>query len=199
MNLKRMIMAAALAMAAACAGANSPIAPDAAVGGSTGDAPSSTPGAITVNGGGHYLLQGVFDTQFGLAAVKHANGEVSGNFHHKLADSSGTIDFTGTVTCLTFQTVNTATGIDRRVFVGGVITENRSTSPAFNGVVHQPGHDIWFRVTDRGEGPDAGDRTTFTGFEGAIPSSAAYCALADWRANDAGTHPVTEGNISISR
>jgi hypothetical protein len=90
--------------------------------------------------------------------------------------------------------------INRRAWIGGVITENLSEHPSFQTARHQPGHDIWFRVLDTGEGADAPpDRTTFTGFEGdlEIPTSAAYCAMQPWAEGDARTWPVTGGNIQV--
>jgi hypothetical protein len=80
-----------------------------------------------------------------------------------------------------------------------VIVSNDSTDPAFTTPIHQPGHDIWFRVLDNGEGHDPADRTTFVGFEGVIPSSESYCQQRIWPEGDARTWPVTEGNLSIHR
>ena len=144
-----------------------------------------------VSGGGWYLLQNAFETQFAFTAVLHQDEHASGAFHHRTEDANGTIDFQGEVTCLA---VDTALG---RAWIGGVITVNDSTNPAFNTPIHQVGHDIWFRVLDNGQGHADPDRTTFVGFEGAIPSSAEYCRQQIWPAGDARTWPVTEGNLDV--
>jgi hypothetical protein len=178
---------AALALVAGCSRAELPTQPDAATGGDT----RSGSGAAAITGGGHYLLQGAFDTQFSVSAITHADDGASGAFHHKTEDSSGTIDFSGRVTCLAIDAAN------QRAWIGGVITENRSTHPAFTTTIHEAGHDIWFRVLDSGAGPGGVDRTSFIGFEGAIPSSASYCEQRIWPDGDARTWPVTSGNITV--
>ena len=177
----------ALVLVAGCSRAPSPTEPEAAtsletrIGG----------GAAAITGGGHYLLQGAFDTQFSLSAIAHADGTASGSFHHKTEDGVGTIDFSGRVTCLAIDRAN------QRAWIGGVITENRSTHPAFTTTIHEAGHDIWFRVLDSGAGQGAVDRTSFIGFEGVIPSSASYCEQRIWPDGDARTWPVTSGNITV--
>jgi hypothetical protein len=142
------------------------------------------------SGGGHYLLQDAFDTQFAFTAVLHGDGRASGNFHQRLETESGTVDFTGRVTCLAVDAAL------HRAWVGGVIDRNASTDPSFTLPQHQPGHDIWFRVLDSAD--DAGpDRTTFVGFEGVIPSSEAYCRDRIWPDGNARTWPVTSGNLKV--
>lgn len=152
---------------------------------------ADSPDAAT--GGGHYLLQGSLDVQFGFSAIQHADGGFSGVFHHSTEDASGTIDFDARVTCLA---VDEELG---RAWIGGVVVTNRSTSPAFQTAIHQPGRDIWFRVLDQGRGKDKQeDRTTFVGFESAaIPSSAAYCASRPWPDGNARTWPVIKGNVTV--
>jgi hypothetical protein len=142
-------------------------------------------------GGGHYFLQNAFDVQFAFVAVQQSDGQFSGVFHHSLEDSTGTIDFDARVTCM---------AVDKdfgRAWIGGVIVSNKSTSPGFQTDIHQPGHDIWFRVLDGGEGDNTEDRTTFVGFEGVIPSSAVYCATRPWPDGNARTWPVTQGNVQV--
>lgn len=144
-----------------------------------------------VTGGGQYLLLQTFATQFAFSAIQHGDGRASGRFHHRVELPTGTVDFHAQVTCL-------AVDADlRRAWIGGVITSNGSTDPAFTTGIHQPGHDIWFRVLDNGQGPDPDDRTTFVGFEGVIPSSASYCEQRIWPDGNARTWPVTAGNLSI--
>jgi hypothetical protein len=150
----------------------------------------AAPVTDSASGGGHYLVSGSLDVQFAFSAVQHGNGSVSGSFHDSTNDGQGTVDFDADVTCL---------AVDRdlgRAWIGGVITANRSTDPDFTDDLHQPGHDIWFRVLDSGHQGE--DRRTFVGFEGgSIPSSAAYCQMRPWPDDNARTWPVTNGNITV--
>lgn len=155
-------------------------------------ATTSDTSIATATGGGHYVLGGSLDVQFGFVAVQHADGRFSGVFHHTSDDGLGSVDFDARVTCLA---VDKELG---RAWIGGVIVANRSTSPDFQAKIHQPGHDIWFRVLDGGTGQNNQEsRTTFVGFEGAIPSSAAYCASRPWPEGNARTWPVTEGTVTV--
>jgi hypothetical protein len=191
-RLQFFMVAAAASALAAC---QSPIAPRsldapgaAVVGGSTVGGPTAA-----ANGGGHYLLQNAFDTQFAFSATEN-DGGVHGQLHVQLTAGGAAIGFRGRVTCVSVDPIN------RRAWIGGVITENLSEDPAFQTARHQPGHDIWFRVLDSGEGADAPpDRTSFTGFEGdlMIPTSAEYCRQQPWADGNARTWPVTEGNIQV--
>ncbi len=149
-------------------------------------------GNATATGGGHYVIGGSLDVQFGFAAIQHADGRFSGVFHHTTDDGLGSVDFDARVTCLA---VDEELG---RAWIGGVIVANRSTSPDFQAEIYQPGHDIWFRVLDGGKGHNNQEsRTTFVGFEGAIPSSAAYCESRPWPADNARTWPVTNGTVTV--
>ena len=145
-------------------------------------------------GGGHYLLSATFDVEFALSAVAMADGRASGQFHQSLVADGLLIEFHGEVICMSVDAVN------GRAWIGGVITENNSTDPAFQGVIHQPGRDIWFRVLDAGNDSGAVDRTTFLGFEGSggIFTSEEYCETMPWPDANARTHPVTSGNIGVS-
>ena len=146
----------------------------------------------TATGGGHYVIGGSLDVQFGFAAIQHADGGFAGVFHHTTDDGLGSVDFDARVTCLA---VDEELG---RAWIGGVIVANRSTSPDFQAEIYQPGHDIWFRVLDGGKGQNNQEsRTTFVGFEGAIPSSAAYCESRPWPADNARTWPVTNGTVTV--
>ena len=149
---------------------------------------------INVTGGGRYLLQDTIDTQFAFSAVGTRDGRASGRFHQSLLFQGLPVEFHGEVTCVTVDAAN------RRAWVGGVITVNRSEHPSFQAARNQPGRDIWFRVLDVGAGGAAGpDRTTFTGFEGDadIATSAEYCAVQPWPDDNARTWPVTSGNITV--
>jgi hypothetical protein len=165
---------------------------------SRGDASFAAGGngvALAATGGGHYLLQNAFDVQFAFSAAQKADGKAMGRFHQKLAAEGVVIDFSGEVTCMAVDPVN------HRAWIGGVITANRSTDPGFTGEIFQPGHDVWFRVVDYGEGGKATqpDRTTFLGFENNpdIKTSEQYCQVKIWPADDARTWPVTAGNIQV--
>jgi hypothetical protein len=140
-------------------------------------------------GGGHYLLSGTFDVQFALVAAARSNGHAAGRFHQRLVADGLVIDFDGEVTCMSVDPAN------GRAWIGGVILRNRSTDPAFQTAIHQPGRDIWFRVLDEGNA----DRLTFLGFEGSggIITSEEYCATMPWPDGNARTHPVTSGNIVV--
>lgn len=164
--------------------------------------PATTPaslhsdGIMATLGAGHYLLQGVFDVQFAFVALQFGQGRAVGHFRHRTEDETGTIDFTGEVTCLAVDSAN------RRAWIGGVITANRSTSPSFTTLaIHEVGHDIWFRVLDDSHETDQPDRSTFVGFESdAIPSSRAYCNMRIWPdvpIVNARTWPVTSGNLIV--
>jgi hypothetical protein len=149
-------------------------------------------GVLLAAGAGHYLLQDAFDVEFSFAATQLGNGRAFGSFRHRTEDETGTIDFKGEVTCLAVDSVN------RRAWIGGVITANRSTSPNFNtAAVHQVGHDIWFRVLDTEPGDGEPDRSTFVGFEGVIPTSEAYCRDRIWPEGNARTSPVTSGALIV--
>ena len=141
-------------------------------------------------GAGHYLVSDTLDVQFAFVAIEQKDGKVEGTFHESTNDGLGVVDFHAKVTCLA---VDSTLG---RAWIGGVITENKSTSPDYTGQAQQPGHDIWFRVLDD-DTDNGGDRSTFMGFEGAIPDSATYCATRPWPDGNARTWPVTQGHIFV--
>jgi hypothetical protein len=150
----------------------------------------------SATGGGHYLLQGLYDAKFSFGAVQTGDRDANGHFRVVVdfGGDDGTADFEGTVVCVTSDPVN------GRAWVGGVVTRNSSTSPDFQTAIHQPGRDVWFRVVDSGEGTTAdADRTSFFGFTGAagFQTSAAYCAGQPWPDANARTHAVTNGNIQV--
>jgi uncharacterized lipoprotein NlpE involved in copper resistance len=147
----------------------------------------------TVEGRGHYLLSGLYDVTFSFKAKLSSDGSAKGQFTQSTTLDNGTVDISATVTCATIDAVN------HRAWIGGVVTKNRSTSPDYIDPITAPGQDVWFRVVDYGEGGGTlqPDRSTFLGFAGAIPTSAAYCAAAAWAAGDARTHPVTSGDIQV--
>lgn len=150
--------------------------------------------ASTSGGGKAQLPAGFSLLKFAFTANAHVNGSGSGQFRQFYENVSGTVDFHGEVTCVTFDVEN------RRAWVGGVITQNKSTHPGVQGEIHQPGRDVWFRVVDNGQGAAAAaDRTTVFGFEGGggIVTSEEYCALQLWTPDDANTWAAVSGNIQV--
>jgi hypothetical protein len=149
---------------------------------------------ITAGGGKAQLPPGFTLLSFSYNAVGNADGSGTGQFRQRYESGGGTVEFTGTVTCVSFDATN------NRAWIGGVITSNTSTNAAVLTPIHEVGRDVWFRVVDNGEGDGAADdRTTVFGFEGAAGfiTSAAYCAGQPWTANDANTWAVIEGNIQV--
>lgn len=140
------------------------------------------------------LPPGFSPLTFSLSALALADGSAKGHFSFHHASASGSTEFEGTVTCVSFDP---ALG---RAWIGGVITANRSTHPALQSPIHQVGRDAWFRVVDNGEGENAADdRTTVLGFEGGagILTSAQYCATQAWTPGDVNTWAVIAGNIQV--
>ena len=142
-------------------------------------------GPSRVTGGGSILFAGIIPMQFGFSAIALPNGDAVGSFHHAYTDDVGDYLFIGTVTCVTFDAAN------GRAWIGGVLTEVITNDPNV-GIV--PGDDAWFRVLD---GPE-GDRSTAMGFIPSFPSSAEYCAGQPWPDGNLRTHPVTEGQITVT-
>lgn len=192
MNMRRMLTLTALGLgAAACADAG-PTAPTDTPG-IAGPALSTAAGPARATGGGHFDA-GV-DVQFGFSAVQTGPGMAArGHMRFSTALGGEAIEFHGVTTCMAVDP------IEGRAWIGGVITQNNSTHPSFSTEIHEPGHDIWFRVLDSGEGSDAdADRTTFVGFEGGagIPTSEAYCQMQIWPDDNARTSPLFAGNIQV--
>lgn len=199
-RLRRLVTAGAAVLAptllAACG--DGPAAP--APGGSGPEFAKGGNGtASSASGAGvaEFGIPGFGPAYFAFKAKQHKNGTASGWFRQYRTREGLTIDFTGRVTCLAVDPVN------RRAWVGGVITENNSTDPTFRTAIHEPGDDVWFRVVDYGEGAnDPPDRTTTYGFEGSagIITSEEYCAVRPWPNEpvpDARTFPVTQGDIRV--
>jgi hypothetical protein len=180
------LLASVLAGLTACDSATAPPPQDPAFGVGAGVIASA-------NGGGHYLLSGVLDIAFSFSAVARGDGTSTGQFRQRLTLDGLLIDFHGRVTCLSVDPVNA------RAWIGGVVTQNRSTHPDFQGAIFDVGRDVWFRLLDDGEGGSAVDRTTFLGFEGGggIITSEEYCEARIWPDDNARTHPVTAGNIQV--
>jgi hypothetical protein len=137
---------------------------------------------------------GFADFQF--VAIAKANGEVMGHFSQKRTRNGLNIEFSGRVTCLT-----TDPNFPGRARIGGVVTENNSTDPAFMTENHRVGADVWFRVTDGQVGGDAADASTTYGFKPTlVNTSAEYCALPftglpAW--NPGSIFPLARGVIEV--
>jgi hypothetical protein len=148
---------------------------------------TATDQVASVTGGGSFLYAETIPMQFGFGAVRHADGTASGSFHHGYAADGFSYEFWGSVTCLTYDV---AAG---RAWIGGVLTKLVTNDLE---VTLHPGDDAWFRILDAGI---TGDRSTAMGFVGVFPSSAAYCAAQPWPDDNARSHPVTAGQISLNR
>ena len=135
---------------------------------------------------------------FQFDAKQRADGSADGEFWQYRESAAGTVEFTGRVTCVTFDPAN------HRAWVGGIILENRSTNPAFQvDTLHLAGMDIWFRVVDYADAavPEP-DRSTVFGFKwsAGIKTTPEYCQLQPWPdtpTRDARTFPVLEGDIKV--
>ncbi len=154
---------------------------------------------LTVSGAGAVDLTaaaaGLADFQF--VAHKQADGTVWGHFRQSRSAAAGTVDFEGVVTCLTIDP-----NFPGRARIGGMVTANNSTNPAFLTLNHEVGDDIWFRVQDGGVGGDADDRSTTHGFKPVlVNTSAEYCALPfdglPWW-NPASIFPLARGTINVN-
>ena len=151
-------------------------------------------GTSGTNGGGHFLVLNTIDATFNFNAVDTGNGEANGHFFQSFIFQNQLVEFRGDVTCFAVDPAN------GRAWIGGVVTVNNSTHPNFTTPRTQPGHDVWFRVLDAGEGADAPpDRSTIYGFAGdrGILTSAQYCAARLWLDNNGNTYPVSSGNIQV--
>jgi hypothetical protein len=155
-------------------------------------------GPATATGGGHFLITilGGLPGKLGFSTVQVGPGlAAEGQMRIETVLQGEQVEFHGRATCLAVDPEN------NRAWIGGVVTRNASTHPAFMTEIHEPGKDIWFRVVDYGEGDDAEqpDRTTFVGFEGAagIITSAEYCEAQIWPDNDERTWAMTAGDIKV--
>lgn len=155
-------------------------------------APAGAVGPTQATGGGHVLFAGEIDLGFSFSAVALPDSGAAGSFHHSFEFDGHQIDYWGTVTCLSVDAAN------GRAWIGGVLTKVSSTHPD---VVELPGDDAWFRVLDTGPASSAADdRSTFMGFKGSagFDTSEQYCAGMPWPDDNARTHPVIAGNVTVS-
>ena len=153
---------------------------------------------LRASGGGivdFSAVAGATNGWFTFIAHTKGDGTVQGQFHQYRTRNGLIVDFSGYVVCLTVDPVL------HRARIGGRITENNSTDPAFLSENHQVGDDVWFRVEDGGEGDGAVDGSTTYGFKPTLVDTAEqYCALPftglPWW-NPATTFPLASGNIQV--
>jgi hypothetical protein len=181
---------------AACGQPDGPTMPAATASFNAGHPNNGNGVIVSVKGSGVVdlsALAGAGDAVFSINAKLKADGKVLGHFSQTRVRNGLLVEFSGEVTCMT---------IDKelgRVRIGGVITENNSTDPAFLTANHEVGDDVWFRLVDGGEG--ATDASTTYGFKPTlVNTSAEYCALPftglPWW-NPASTFPLRSGNIEL--
>lgn len=132
------------------------------------------------------------DAVFEFVASRASDGTVGGHFRQRRMRGALVVDFTGRVTCVTIDLA-----FPGRLRIGGVITKNNSTDPAFLTDNHDVGDDVWFRVQD-----GAVDASTTYGFKPTlVNTSEEYCALPfdglPWW-NPASIFPLKRGQISVS-
>ena len=191
--IKTLVRATGILMAIGVAGCRDAVAPTHPSPAALAFDQTGDNGATSVTGNGVFSVAGL-NVQFDAYVVRGGDGIARGTFHQRTDEGGGVlIDFDAEVTCLAVDPVN------HRAWLGGIVTRNGSTDPDYTTDINQPGRDIWFRVLDSGNGPQAGDRSTFLGFEGSagFPTSAAYCAGQPWPADNARTWPVTSGGIQV--
>jgi hypothetical protein len=154
---------------------------------------------IQANGAGVVDLSaaGAGDLTFEFVAKARGDGTAFGHFRQSRMRATGLVDFSGTVTCLTIDP-----NFPGRARIGGVVTENNSTDPAFMTANQDVGADVWFRVEDRGNGEGAAHLSTTLGFKPTlVDKSSEYCALPfdglPWW-NPGSLFPVSEGTIRVN-
>lgn len=185
---------------AACSSVSEPVAPTALH--STSAALNSGDGVVLhVMGAGTVDLTGGAggpgDASFQFVALRKADGTVLGHFRQSRMRGDLLVDFAGTVTCVTVDPA-----FPGRARIGGVVTENNSTDPAFLTANHEVGDDVWFRVQDGSVGGGAVDASTTYGFKPTlVNTSAEYCALPfdglPWW-NPASIFPLKSGTIVVA-
>lgn len=141
------------------------------------------------------------DGKFEFVAIRRADGTVSGHFYQSRMRAAGLVEFYGVVTCVTIDP-----DFPGRARIGGIVTVNNSTDPAFLTTNHDVGDDVWFRVEDSGNGIGTGQKSTTYGFKPTlVNTSEEYCALPFegvvngqnvW--NPASIFPLERGTIRVN-
>jgi hypothetical protein len=143
----------------------------------------------------------VGDGTFQFVAIQRADGTVTGHFYQSRVRATGLVEFYGDVTCVSIDP-----NFPGRARIGGIVTVNNSTDPAFLTVNHEVGDDVWFRVEDSGNGTGTGQKSTTYGFKPTlVNTSEEYCALPFsgthngqdvW--NPASIFPLASGTIRVN-
>lgn len=151
--------------------------------------PSASAGGIelAVTGGGHVIRNlgnGDELTTFSYNALRRVSGETSGQFQYDFRAANLIVH--GYVTCVT--------SAGNIAWVGGVIDRLQSENPADQALV---GTDIWWRVTDNGQGdaaaPDLTTSLLFT-IAGVPITAQSWCNDQPTRGVE---RPITNGNIQV--
>ena len=156
---------------------------------------------LAVQGDGIVDLPPPFgDMTYQFVAKRRADGTVTGHFSFTRQNPDGLIEFRGDVTCVTDDP-----NFPGRARVGGIVTENNSTSPGSLTTNHEVGDDVWFRLQDD-VGGDTFQSLTTLGFKPTlVNTSAEYCALPFtgthnganvW--NPASIFPLAEGQLKLN-
>jgi hypothetical protein len=143
--------------------------------------------ALSVTGSGQVYrdLTGEAElTTFSYSAIRRVDGTTNGEFQYDFRAAN--LSVKGTVTCVTT--------LDNTAWIGGYIDRLESEDPADQSLV---GTDIWWRVTDNGEGAgDSPDLTTSLLFTipGLPITAASWCRDQPLRGL---SRPIDHGNIQI--
>ena len=199
--LSQKVSLAVLLAGVACADANAPTAPKLATSpslnsGSGVVVEAMGAGTVDFNPAGE-----VGDGKFQFVAIRQSDGTVTGHFYQSRMRATGLVEFYGEVTCVTIDP-----SFPGRARIGGIVTVNNSTDPAFLTANHEVGDDVWFRVEDSGNGNGTGQKSTTYGFRPTlVNTSAEYCALPFsgtlngqdvW--NPATIFPLANGTIRVN-
>jgi hypothetical protein len=135
------------------------------------------------------------DGKFAFVAMKLGNGKSVGTFYQSRMRATGLVEFAGVVTCVTIDP-----NFPGRARIGGIVTKNNSTDPAFLTENHEVGDDVWFRVEDNGPANTQQKSTTYGFKPTLVNTSAEYCALpfdgpTVW--NPATIFPLAKGFIDV--
>ena len=142
---------------------------------------------LAVTGSGHVIRDlgaGPELTTFSYNAIRRVDGTATGQYQFDFRAINVVVH--GTVTCVTSN--------GNIAWIGGVIDRLRSDDPADQALV---GTDIWWRVTDNGQGSnDAADLTTSLLFTivGVPITAASWCADQPTRGVE---RPIDHGNIQV--
>ena len=143
--------------------------------------------ALSVTGSGHVIRNLTGDdelTTFSYSAIRRVDGTTNGEF--QINFRAATFSIKGTVTCVTAR--------DNTAWIGGFIDWIKSDDPADQALT---GTDVWWRVTDNGQGaddpPDLTTSILFT-LPGVPITAASWCRDQPLRGL---SRPIDHGNIQV--